>query len=105
VADLGKSADKIGGEPGDILYAQVAWGERGFSSQKNIFEENTNLSWERVDAAAVRLEKKFPDSLEAIHMHGHLGRPGRRRQDGQEIPDEDGRQSYVVGLDSKVEVH
>jgi hypothetical protein len=72
VADLGKSADKIGGEPGDILYAQVAWGERGFSSQKNIFEENTNLSWERVDRGCSALEKKFPDSLEANHMHGHL---------------------------------
>jgi hypothetical protein len=72
VADLAKSADKIGGEKGDILYAQVAWAERGFTSQRNIFEENTNLSWERIDRGWSALEKKFPDSLEAIHMHGHM---------------------------------
>jgi len=72
VADLTQSADKVGGEPGDILYAQVAWSVRNFSSRKNIFEENTNLSWERIDRGLSALEKKFPDSLEAIHMHGHM---------------------------------
>jgi hypothetical protein len=72
VTDLAKSADKIGGEKGDILYAQVAWSIRGFSSQQNIFEETTNLSWERIDRGGSALEKEFPDSLEAIHMHGHM---------------------------------
>jgi hypothetical protein len=36
------------------------------------FEENTNLSWERIDRGWSALEKKFPDSLEALHIHGHL---------------------------------
>jgi hypothetical protein len=72
VADLAESADKVGGESGDILYAQVAWAQREYSGSKNIFEDNTNLSWERIDRGLSALEKKFPDSLEAIHMHGHL---------------------------------
>jgi hypothetical protein len=72
VADLAKSADQVGGPKGDILYAQVAWAESGYSSQKNIFEDNTNLSWERIDRGWSALEKKFPDSLEAIHVHGHM---------------------------------
>ena len=72
VADLAKSADKVGGEDGDMLYAQVAWAEKGYSSEKNIFETNTNLSWERIDRGCSAFERKFPDSLEAIHMHGHL---------------------------------
>lgn len=72
VADLAQSADKVGGEPGDILYGQVAWAERGNSSPKNIFEDNTNLSWERIDRGWSALEKKSPDSLEAIQIHGHL---------------------------------
>jgi hypothetical protein len=72
VADLAKSADQIGGEKGDILYAQVAFAERGYSSKMNIFEDNTNLSWERIDRGLSTLDKKFPDSLEAIHMHAHM---------------------------------
>lgn len=72
MADLTKSADQIGGAKGDMLYAQVAWAQRRYSNKGSIFEENTNLSWERVDRGWSALEKKFPDSLEAIHMHTHL---------------------------------
>jgi hypothetical protein len=72
VTDLAQSADKVGGERGDILYAQVAWAARKYSSKKNIFEENTNLSWERIDRGCSALEKKYPDSLEAIHMHAYM---------------------------------
>jgi hypothetical protein len=72
VTDLAQSADQLGGKKGDILYAQVAWLLKDFSSWNNIFEETTNLSWERVDRGFSALEKKFPDSLEAIQMHGHL---------------------------------
>lgn len=55
-----------------MIYAQVAWAEKANSTQKNIFEDNTNLSWECVDRGWSALEKKCPDSLEAIHMHGHM---------------------------------
>lgn len=72
VADLADSADKLGGEKGDILYAQVAWSLRGYSEKKNVFEDNEKLSWKRVDRGWDALEKKFPDSLEAVHVHGHM---------------------------------
>lgn len=72
VTDLTKSADQTGGEKGDILYAQVAWSLRGYSGEKNVFEDNTNLVWARIDRGWSALEKKLPDSLEAIHMHGHM---------------------------------
>jgi hypothetical protein len=72
VADLTKSADEIGGEKGDILYARVAWSLKWTSGKKNFFEGNTNLSWERIDRGWAVLEREFPDSLEAIHIHGHM---------------------------------
>jgi len=37
-ADLEKSADKLGGDDGDVLYARVVWGIHGNSSSDNIFK-------------------------------------------------------------------
>lgn len=72
LSDLTTSADTIGGKKSDILYAQVVWNLRWSSGRKNVFEDNPNLSWERVDRGCTALEKELPDSLEAIHIHGHL---------------------------------
>jgi hypothetical protein len=72
VADLSKTADKLGGARGDIIYAQTAWALKGYSDKKNIFEDYTNLSWERIDRGWTALEKKDSDSLEAIHIHAHM---------------------------------
>ena len=70
--DLAQSADQLGGTKGDMLYAQVVLAMRGYSDRNNIFEDNQWLSWERVDRGWDELEKKFPDSLDAIHAHAHL---------------------------------
>jgi tetratricopeptide (TPR) repeat protein len=61
-SDLTKSADKIGGENGDMLYAQVIWNMNETYYSENLFMEN-NVSWTRVDKGFEVIEKKFPDSL------------------------------------------
>jgi hypothetical protein len=67
--DLAKSAGQIGSERGDILYAQVAYAMRYFSASHNIFDDTKTLSWERIDRGWDAIERKFPDSLEAINAH------------------------------------
>ena len=64
--DLAKSADRIGGESGDVLYARVVWDmNRQFSSEvSTIFKENKS-SWERVDKGFGIILKQFPHSLSA----------------------------------------
>ncbi|MDR3456598.1 MAG: DUF4034 domain-containing protein [Verrucomicrobiae bacterium] len=71
-ADLAKSADRLGGTKGDILYAQVVSWMHGYSEQHNIFESSPGLSWERIDRGWDAIEKQFPDSLEALNAHAHL---------------------------------
>jgi hypothetical protein len=61
-SDLQKSADKIGGEEGDMLYARVVWDMHQFVYSTNIFKEY-KLSWDRVNAGLGVIEKRFPDSL------------------------------------------
>ena len=70
--DLAKSADQIGGEKGDMVYAQVVLAMRGYSEHHNIFEDCKGLSWERVDRGWEAIEKEFPDSLEAISAHANM---------------------------------
>jgi hypothetical protein len=65
--DLARSADSIGGESGDMLYAQVVLCTYGYGSGINVFEEN-RISWERVQKGLNGLQKKFPDSL-AVKNH------------------------------------
>lgn len=60
--DLKESADKIGGENGDALYAQVVWGIHQYSISTNIMKEY-QLSWNRVNAGLEVIEKRFPNSL------------------------------------------
>jgi hypothetical protein len=103
VADLTKTADKLGGEKGDILYAQVAWSLHGFSSEKNIFTENEALSWERVDRGWDALEKEFPDSLEATLIHGLMaGLAGDREKAKKCLMKTEGKVTLSV-WDSKEE--
>jgi len=47
--DLEQSADRIGGEAGDMVYAQVVWDVTLWVTT-NVFKEN-NLSWKRADRA------------------------------------------------------
>lgn len=70
-ADLEKSADQMGGDDGDMLYAQVVWGIHAYASSPNVFEEN-HFSWPRVDKGFAVIEKRFPDSLAAKSERAYL---------------------------------
>jgi len=70
-SDLEKSADRIGGDDGDMLYAQVVWNIHTSASSDNVFKEN-NFSWPRVNRGFAAIEKRFPDSLAAISEHAYL---------------------------------
>lgn len=61
--DLASSADKLGGDDGDMLYARVIWNMHQ-SYFMNPFLEG-DLSWKRVDNGFDIIEKRFPDALEA----------------------------------------
>jgi hypothetical protein len=69
--DLAKSADKIGGDNGDMLYAQVVWRVNRNTKFDNIFREN-NLSWPRVKKGFEVLEKNYPNSLAVKNMGAKL---------------------------------
>jgi len=62
--DLAKSADQMGGDDGDMLYAQVVWGIHARASSPNVIKEN-HFSWPRVDKGFAIIEERFPDSLAA----------------------------------------
>ncbi len=63
-ADLVESANKIGGEEGDLLYARVVWNMQQQRIFDNIFKES-KLSWERIARGFAVIEKRYPDSLAA----------------------------------------
>jgi hypothetical protein len=65
--DLQKSADRMGGEAGDVLYARVMWCTINSSSPSDvsaIFKQKKS-AWERVDKGFDIILKRFPDSLSA----------------------------------------
>lgn len=69
-SDLARSADKLGGENGDMLYAQVVWNlNQGYSG---VPFPDGNLSWKRVDSGFEVIEKHFPDALEARMERAYL---------------------------------
>jgi hypothetical protein len=70
--DLAKSADNIGGDDGDMIYAQAVWSIHHRVSSENVFAENKQLSWERVDRGFGVIEKRFPNSLAAKNERAHL---------------------------------
>jgi hypothetical protein len=70
--DLAAQADKVGGEKGDMLYAQVVWGlHRSLSFLGQIFNEHY-FSWVRIDKGFDAIEKQFPDSLAAKNERAFL---------------------------------
>ena len=70
-SDLTKSADRIGGEEGDIIYTQIVWAMNETHFYGNIFND-CKLSWSRVNRGFEIIEKRFPDSLAAKSEHAHL---------------------------------
>ena len=86
-SDLEKSADRIGGEKGDLLYARVVWCMHQSHSYSNIIKE-CDLSWPRVNRGFNVIEKEFPDSLAAKSEHAYLAvlardAPVARKEFGQ----------------------
>jgi hypothetical protein len=69
--DLEASADKIGGEPGDMVYAQVIWDLNGSVFSTNLFQEY-NLSWNRANNGLEAIESHCPDSLAVKNEAAHL---------------------------------
>jgi hypothetical protein len=70
-ADLEKSANQMGGDDGDMLYARVVWGLHARASSPNVIEEN-HFSWPRIDKGFAIIEKRFPDSLAAKSERAYL---------------------------------
>jgi hypothetical protein len=69
--ELRASADQLGGDAGDMLYAQVVWRVHECVGMNNIFDEN-QLSWPRVDRGFAVIEKKYPESVAARNERAHL---------------------------------
>jgi hypothetical protein len=91
-ADLKKSADLLGGDEGDLLYARVIWHLNDV--HENIFRENA-LSWERVDRGFEVMEKRFPDSLSPKSMRAYMAALGA---------DHPTARKYFDRLDGKVDL-
>jgi hypothetical protein len=70
-SDLAKSADEIGGEDGDILYARAVWSMHQSRLFSNIFTDS-NISWPRVNKGFDAIEKRFPGSLQTQSEHAYL---------------------------------
>jgi hypothetical protein len=69
--DLAQSADRIGGEKGDFVYAQVVWDIHHYGESIDVFEHN-GISWDRVDRGFAAILKQFPDSLAAKNERAYL---------------------------------
>jgi hypothetical protein len=77
-ADLEKSADRIAGDKGDMLYAQVVWCLHQSVGSTNMFKEY-NLSWPRINKGLETIERQFPDSLDAKSERAYLAVLARDR--------------------------
>jgi hypothetical protein len=69
--DLEQSANKVGGEAGDVIYAQVVWNMGNIVYSANKFDEY-HFSWERTKRGMEDIQKQYPDSLAPINMSAHL---------------------------------
>jgi len=71
--DLEKSADRIGSENGDELYAQVVWNIYPYMGgiKHAIFQDNY-FSWPRVKSGFGVIRKRFPDSLSAVSQEAYF---------------------------------
>lgn len=70
--DLTQSANKLGGDNGDMLYARVVWDIHHYDTSSNVFDENPGISWDRVDRGFEVIEKRFPNSLAAKNEGAYL---------------------------------
>lgn len=98
--DLGNSADKIAGEEGDMLYAQVVWNMHQSISSTNMFQEY-QLSWNRVDRGFEAIGKRFTDSLAARNEAAHLAVLGRDNAAAKKYFDQTAGRVDLTCWDSK----
>ena len=72
--DLTKSADRVGGAAGDMLYAQVVWdvNHHGGVGSAGPFLKINKSAWERVDKGFGVILQQFPDSLAAKNARAFL---------------------------------
>jgi hypothetical protein len=99
-SDLVNSADKIGGEGGDMLYAQVVWDMHQSIDSTNMFQEY-HLSWNRVKSGFESIEKHFPDSLARKNEAAHLAVLGRDGATAKKYFDQTAGQVDLKCWDSK----
>lgn len=89
--DLTRSADRIGGDGGDMLYAQVVWATHDYGRGINVFAGN-RISWQRVDKGVEGLLKKFPESValknERVRLAGLVGDREKARAYFAQIKDQ-----------------
>ena len=89
--DLTQSADRLGGEAGDMLYAQVVCDLCSYGGGIEVFE-GKRISWERVEKGLEGLLKKFPQSLAVKNdralLAGLAGRKEKARAYFSQIKDE-----------------
>jgi hypothetical protein len=78
-ADLALSTDFIGGEQGDMIYAQVVWDVQQYDHSPFVFQEN-KLSWPRTKRGFEIIEKHFPNSLAAQNELAQLAALAGDRQ-------------------------
>ena len=78
--DLAKSADLVGGEKGDIVYARVVWSIHHYGTGIDVFADKKRISWDRVDRGFNAILKQYPDSLAAKNEHAHLAALGGDRE-------------------------
>src|SRR5712691_663058 len=64
-AFAGASADKIGGENGDVLYAQILWYVHDLRIYGNPISESA-IKWERARRGFEALHRRFPGSIFAL---------------------------------------
>jgi hypothetical protein len=66
-----ESADKLGGEAGDVLYAQIGWfvhSERFYEA----FLKEAVYSWPRMKKGLETIVKKYPESISAVSELAYL---------------------------------
>ena len=66
-----ESADKLGGETGDVLYARIGWRvhERGVYDG---FLKDSGYSWPRIKKGLEAIVKSYPDSISAATELAYL---------------------------------
>lgn len=66
-----EAANKIGGENGDILYAQIVWSMHDARYFGNIFKE-TAVEWSRTERGFQALSRRFPNSISVPSEYCYL---------------------------------